>query len=148
MRGAPQVFFDALWILPIRSVRRPSAMARSDGGRAVHAWNPLRDTPKTRAIICTGKTARFEVFELMTSSSRARPVRTRPQPLRVCRAPCATDGSPCEDSEAPRGEVRDELRVPRVPFRPPGPGELKHLDQVPGQSVELVAALAKGGELV
>ena len=46
------------------------------------------------------------------------------------------------------GEVLDELRVPRVPFQPTRARELEHLDEVPGESVELVAALPERGELV
>ena len=69
--------------------------------------------------------------------------------MKALRPPAAlNDLHRARDGLGTRREVLDEPRIPRVPLQPTRTRELEHLDEVPGESVELVAALPERGELV
>lgn len=84
------------WTVRIRFSSAATAIARADGFRPTQASYPPFDTPRTRAMAATGKSAWFALMNRKTPTAELRsPAQTRPSRARArgCRAPTSAVGS-------------------------------------------------------
>jgi hypothetical protein len=121
-RGDPWISPEVACTVRIRFGSAASAWACSDAGRRNQASKPARDTPRTPAMMLTGKVAWFALMNrtTRTGSGRSR-AQTRPRRERECRAPRGAACSRAAAGPTHRARPQSGGRPPPQASPPAGP---------------------------